>query len=108
MELIKFIFSDFWHWLGAFVFLVIIVDGIFVNFFRVIIHALKWKQKVPERDPMDFPEKAPQGTIWPRYGEKYIFINGTWIQLTGTLLKDYETKTKTIISTGNRSKECEL
>ena len=32
MELIKFIFSDFWHWLGAFVFLVIIVDGIFVIF----------------------------------------------------------------------------
>ena len=34
--LCEFFFTDFWHWLGGLVFLVVIVDGIFVNLFRLI------------------------------------------------------------------------
>ena len=36
-HLCEFFFTDFWHWLGGLVYLVVIVDGIFVNLFRMIL-----------------------------------------------------------------------
>lgn len=84
MEIVKylceFFFTDFWHWLGGLIFLVVIVDGIFVNIFRIIMAAVVRTKKLPERDPMEMPPVAPEGTIWPRDGKHYIFVKGTWIQ----------------------------
>jgi hypothetical protein len=43
--LCEFFFRDFWHWLGGVVFLVIIVDGIFVNLFRLINNIVEYMCK---------------------------------------------------------------
>ena len=61
MELIKFIFSDFWHWLGAFVFLVIIVYGIFVNFFPCNNPCFKVETKGTRTRSNGFSRKSPTG-----------------------------------------------
>jgi hypothetical protein len=81
MRYIEFFFGDFWHWLGALIFLMVIVDGFFVNLFRIINNAVIRKRQSPERDPMIPPTEAPQGTIWPYNGNKYIRIDDTWVKI---------------------------
>lgn len=93
MEIVKYIFGNFWHWLGALIFLVIIIDGVIVNLFKVILVIIQKKKELPKHDPMDLPTIAPQGTIWPYDGKKYIFVKDTWIQISETLLNNTPSST---------------
>lgn len=36
LDILKFLFSDFWHWLGAFLMIVVIAES-FGNFIRIVI-----------------------------------------------------------------------
>ena len=78
MEIIEYIFGNFWHWLGALIFLVCIIDGVIVNMFRVIAGFIEKKK---ENNPMELPTKAPQGAIWPYEGKMYMFVDDKWITL---------------------------
>lgn len=93
MEVVKylceFFFQDFWHWLGGMIFLVAIVNGIFVNLFRIIMAAVVRKRRLPERDPMMFPPDAPEGAMWPCEGKMYIRIKDAWVEFDG-LIKNKE------------------
>ena len=90
MRYIIFFFGNFWHWLGALIFLVVIVDGFFLNLFRIINNAIIRKRKIPERNIEEFPANAPNGVIWPFNGKMYIRIDGTWYEL-GDNIKNHET-----------------
>jgi len=93
--LCEFFFTSLWHWLGGLIFLVVIVDGIFVNLFRIILTAVKRVRKLPEHDPMEIPPVAPEGTIWPRDGKRYIFVKGAWVDFDGIIKeKDKESSNK--------------
>ena len=88
MEIVKYIFGDFWHWLGALIFLVIIIHGV------IALATIQKKNELPEHDPMDLPAIAPQGAIWPYDGKQYIFVKDTWIQLSDTLLNTLSSATE--------------
>lgn len=83
MELIKYIFGDFWRWLGALLFIVVIINVV-----------TQKKIKLTEHDPMDLPAIAPQGATWPYNGKKYIFVKDTWVQLSDTLLNTFPSATE--------------
>lgn len=95
MEIVKylceFFFTDFWHWMGGLICLVVIVNGIFVNLFRIIMAAVMRMRKLPNRDPMTLPQDAPEGAIWPREGKQYIRIKDAWVEFDG-LIRNKEDK----------------
>ena len=37
LDILEFIFQDFWHWFGTFLFLIVIVDGLSGMFRTVVI-----------------------------------------------------------------------
>ena len=94
MEIVKYIFGDFWHWLGALIFLVVIIHGVIANLLKAILATIQKKDELPEHDPMDLPAIAPQGAIWPYDGKQYIFVKDTWIQLSDTLLNTLSSATE--------------
>lgn len=55
MDYIKFFFGDFWHWLGGLIFLVVIVDGVFVNLLRLLAGAINRKRNLPDCDSKGLP-----------------------------------------------------
>lgn len=52
-------FRDFWHWLGMFLILIVIVDGIFVNlirFFNNIIIGILNRNKFNDKKEEDYED----------------------------------------------------
>jgi hypothetical protein len=37
LEVLEFLFKDFWHWLGGFLYLAVIASA-FIGFFRIVIN----------------------------------------------------------------------